>query len=353
MNDQVFEDSLSRRLKRATLQIAEMSPLNLDVAQSIARPRRDTRTRALLRRVLHSRIGIAAALVVGVAFASGTAYAGITLLQAVTQTDPGAAAVYRQDLGETLNLSQTHAGVTLTLTRAYADINRVMITYAVRPAGTKSIYAGFAAPGGEPVVTDSRGQVLAGYDAYFQTDPRSNESVGVVVYDAELVGPSVRDLSLTVTVPGLNIQTRGSSTAVGPFSFHLSVPVISGQAIVLGRTITIDSVRVTLDKVVASPSETRVYLDSSSSLKGIGSKLPIHVTTIRITGKGYDTRTAVITGPTELVDLGSTFQAPDGEQVFTFNNTLFGKHGSFTLTIDGISVGDGVGGPWIVHFVVP
>ena len=189
MNDHVFEDMLSRRLKRATVEIATMSPLNLDVAQSIARRRSDTRTRGLLRRLIHSRIGIAAALVVGVAFASGTAYAGITLLQAVTQTDPGAAAVYRQNLGEALNLSQTQGGVTLTLKRAYADVNRVMITYAVTPSGTKSTYAGFAPSGGQPLVTDSSGQVLAGYDAYFQTDPRTNESVGVVVYDAELAAP--------------------------------------------------------------------------------------------------------------------------------------------------------------------
>jgi hypothetical protein len=348
MNDHVFEDRLSRRLKRATVQIAEMSPLNLAVPQSIARRRSDMRTRALLRRIFRSRTGIAAALVVGVAFASGTAYAGITLLQAVTQTDPGAAAVYRQNLGEALNLSQTRGDVTLTLKRAYADVNRVMITYAVRPAGTKSIYAGFATSGGQPLVTDSRGQVLAGYDAYFQTDSRTNESVGVVVYDAELAAQSVRDLSLTVTVPGLNMQTRSGSTVVGPFSFHLTVPVSSGQAIVLNQTVTVDGVGMTLDKVVASPSETRVYLGSSASLKGIGSKL-----TVRITGKGYDTRTDVIVSPTELVDLGGTFQAPDGEQVFTFNNTLFGKHGNFTVTIDSISVGDRVVGPWVMHFVVP
>jgi Domain of unknown function (DUF4179) len=65
---------------------------------------------------------------------SGTAYAAITILQSVIQSDPGVASVYQQNLGETVNLSQTRDGVTLTLERAYADVNRVLITYDVSTA---------------------------------------------------------------------------------------------------------------------------------------------------------------------------------------------------------------------------
>ena len=67
----------------------------------------------------------------------------------------------------------------------------------------------------------------------------------------------------------------------------------------------------------------------------------------------YDTRAGAITDPTDLVELGNTFQAPNGEEVETFNNTLYGKRGSFTLTIDSIGSSNRVVGPWIFHFVVP
>jgi hypothetical protein len=51
--------------------------------------------------------------------------------------------------------------------------------------------------------------------------------------------------------------------------------------------------------------------------------------------------------------MGITLQAPNGEEIETFNNTLYGKRGSFTLTIDSIGSSDRIVGPWVFHFVVP
>jgi hypothetical protein len=349
MNDYVYDDILSRRLKRATAQVALTTPLNPGIARSIARRPNAAGMRAAPRRLGRSRLTVAVALVVGLVLAAATAYAGITLLQAVTASDPGAAAVYQQNLGEALNLSQTRGGVTLTLERAYADVNRVMITYQVRPAGTKSIFDGFATSTGQPAVTDSRGQVLAGYDAFFQTDPQTNESVGIVVYDAEIAVKNVQELSLRVSVPGLRMRDRsGEPTTVGPFAFTFAVPVASGQTITLDKAVTVRGVVVTLDRVVASASETRVYLRSSIAFAPVEPYL-----TARITGTGYDTRTAVVTGAAGLVALGSTFHAPDGEEVVTFNNTVFGRHGNFTLTIDSIGADERIAGPWAFPFAVP
>jgi hypothetical protein len=262
MNDYVYDDILSGCLKRATAQVAATTPLNAGIARSIARRPNAARLPSAPRRFRRSRIMIAIALVVGVVFAAGTAYAGITLLQSVTESDAGAAAVHQQNLGEALNLSQTRGGVTLTLTRAYADINRVLITYQVQPASPGSIFAGFATTNDQPAVTDSRGQVLAGYDSFFQTDPHTNESVGIAVYDAEIAANNVQALSLRVTVPGLHMSERSGDPP------------------------------------------------------------------------------------------GSTFRAPDGEEVVTFNDTVFGRHGGFVLTIDSIGVGKRIAGPWIFRFAV-
>lgn len=358
MNDHIFEDMLSRRLKRATAEVAEATPLKRGIARSIASHPSDNRKPSAPRRLVRSRIGIAIALVVGVAFASGTAYAGLTLLQAVTQTDPGAAAVYRQNLGEALSLAQTRDGVTVTLERAYADVNRVMITYGVHTSrGAAWTFNGFAMATGQPTVTDSRGHVLRGYDASFETDPLTNETVGMLAYDAELATQNVRDLALNVTVSGINMRSgNGASTVVGPYAFDLRVAMTPGETIQVNRMVIAHDIGVSLDRVVASPSETRIYLRSS---------VPSAPTDVylaaRIIGNGYDTRAAVFTSAGQLLTLGAGFEAPGGEQVVTFTNTLFGKRGSFTLTVESIGVmrtGDGsfgerVAGPWVIHFRVP
>ena len=348
MNHYVSDDMLSRRLKRAADHIAATTPLNTGPAWSTAGHQAGAH-RSLNLPLVRRRIPIAVAVVVAVALASGTAYAAITLMQSVIQTDPGAAAVYRQNLGESLNLSQVRGGVTLTLERVYADVNRVMLTYQVQPAGSPSTFAGFATSTGAPLVTDSRGDALPEYDASFQTDPDTNETVGILVYDAESVAVDGQALSLAVTTPGVRMQAHGGgTTVVGPFAFTISVPVIAGETIAQDKTVTVAGVGVTLDRVVASPSETRVYLHASVALEPTEPYLSAH-----ITGNGYDSRSLVITSPAELIGLGSTFRAPDGEEVVTFNNSLFGKRGSFTLTIESIGAGARIVGPWTFTFVVP
>ncbi len=133
MNDYFLDGALSHRLKRATAEVARSTPLRFVDATPVAR-----------RRAVVVR---AATVSAPPALADLDCYRGcprsgfrrrhnlrgVTLLQSVTQGDPDTAAVYRQNLGETLALSQTRNGVSLTIERAYADVNRVMITYAVNP----------------------------------------------------------------------------------------------------------------------------------------------------------------------------------------------------------------------------
>ena len=348
MNDYFLDGSLSHRLKRATAEVARSTPLGFIDAKPVAPRQAGAANRPRSRRLLRTHIGIAVAVVLGVALAGGTTYAGITLLQSVTEGDPGAAAVYRQNLGETLALSQTRDGVTLKIVRAYADVNGVMITYAVNPHSSTVMYSGFATSTGQPIVSDSLGQTLSGYDAYFQTDPQTNDSVGVIKYDAETIPATVHELALTVTVPGVHIENGAHSIVAGPYAFHFLVQVSAGQSTNVGSTVTVHGVEVTLDRVVATPSETRIYLRAS-----VGFSANEPYLTARITGKSYDSRAGVITDPTELVEVGSSFQAPNGEEAETFNNTLYGKRGSFTVTIDSIGSSNRIVGPWVFHFAVP
>jgi hypothetical protein len=221
-------DMLTYRLKRATAQVAATTSLTPTIATSVVRRRIAAGHRQARGKFLRSRIAVASLLVTAVALASGTVYAGITLLESQTQTDAGAAAVARQNLGVVLNLSQTRDGVKFTLVRGYADVNRAMITYQVQPIRAGTLFAGFATSTGEPSVVDSFGQVLRGYDASFQTDTQSDESVGIVVYDASLATVDAQQLSLKIAIPGLRMQGPSGATLVGPFAFDFTVPVSSG-----------------------------------------------------------------------------------------------------------------------------
>ena len=341
-------DMLTYHLKRATAQVAATTPLAPKFAPSVVRHQVAAGHRATRRKLLRSRIAVASLLVTAVVLVSGTVYAGMTLLKSQTQTDAGAAAVSHQNLGVVLDLSQTRDGVRFTLLRGYADINRVMITYQVQPVRAGILFAGFATPTGEPSVADSFGQVLRGYDASFQTDPQTDKSVGIVVYDASSATVDVKQLSLKVAIAGLRVQSQSGATLVGPFAFDFTVPVSSGQMIVLGKTVVVRGLEVTVGRVVATPSETRVYLRFATVL---GASDPY--VSAYITGQGYNSRTGTITTPAELVDMGSTFREPDGEEVITFNHTLFGKRGKFTLTIASIGADTRVVGPWVFDFVVP
>ncbi|HVB77379.1 MAG TPA: DUF4179 domain-containing protein [Candidatus Nitrosotalea sp.] len=366
MTDRPLESDLSSQFKRAAAQIAAATRLDLDTARPIDWRHHKTGFGSQRKHVLRRPIGLATVLVGGAVFLSGTAYAGISLLQSVLQSDPGAATVYQHNLGETLNLSQTRRGVTLTLIRAYADVNRVMITYSVSTAtGITTNFSGFStsSSSGQPILTDASGQSLTGYDSWFETNSPTHATVGVIVYDAEMAAQSAKDLSLNVAVSGLNMEsTSGVRTVVGPYTFDLTVPVESGQTVPVDQTVTTGDVPVTLDRVVASPSETRVYLRSSAF--AAFSPADWYVTA-HIIGGGYDTRDFVRTTAGQLTTLGSDFLSPDGEEVVTFNNTLYGKHGNFTLMIDAmgavrtgqVTSGESdqtrIAGPWVIHFLVP
>ena len=145
------------------------------------------------------------------------------------------------------------------------------------------------------------------------------------------------------------MQTRdGAPTVVGPFAFSVSVPVVGGQSVTLDKTVTAGGITLTLDRMVASPSETRVYLRASVALEPTEPYLTAH-----ITGNGYDSRNLAITSPAELIGLGAAFRAPNGEEVVTFNNSLFGRRGRFTLTVESLGAGGRIAGPWTFAFVVP
>ena len=73
------------------------------------------------------------AVVAAVVLVTGTVVGAISLLERVAQQTPGWQLAY--DRGETIDLAQTDAGYTITLERAYGDLNQVVTFFTIEHAG--------------------------------------------------------------------------------------------------------------------------------------------------------------------------------------------------------------------------
>lgn len=229
---------------------------------------------------------IVAAVVLIAIIVAGGAYAATSLVdQALNyEANTGTAGIAQRNLGENLNLSQSVCGFTMRVQRVYADANRVVIGYAVSgPSGRHFINGFYAAPtlaveGGRELPRQSGAG--AGMDG--------NETGSYWSYDASAVAGNAKTLRLHLTVP--YVQTTETLTTrdpapvvcetyshvretvmegkptrwveVGPFAFDLTVPVTTSVRVVephlTGQSNA--GTAVTLERIVVTPSETRVYL---------------------------------------------------------------------------------------------
>lgn len=268
----------------------------------------------------------------------GAAY---VVIPAVFNVDAGTRSLIASDLGEPLNLSHTADGYTVTVTRGYADANRVIVAYTIRRTD------------GEPLgqlrpftatVTTAQGVVLVDHGG----GSRDANGGFLDTYDAAPItgNPSDLTLHLTVPSPGSLLETSGTSAPVmsasSPFSFTFTVPFIAGRVANPHEVQTAGGTTVTLERVVVSPTETRAYL---SGLGGTGLYADLSVDEWN---SAHDSGTGV---------QNTIWQTPDGLIACDFPQPLMDKHGEWTLTIKaGPATADGrklTGGPWQFHFVVP
>lgn len=219
----------------------------------------------------------------------GTAPTGIPACQA-TQAEALAACTFAQDASlhqldragqvRHLRADDTAAGVTLTVWRAYADANRLAIAYSLAvPAGDTNPQAARSGttPGlGPPAATDTADRV------YPALDTRSNPATWcplhrcdlplgatTAVYDIGALPLGATTATFRVTIPAVVVggavsapstDTPGNVGTIlqGPWSVTITVPVTPGRSAEVRQTATVDGRPLTLERVVATPLETRV-----------------------------------------------------------------------------------------------
>lgn len=188
-------------------------------------------------------IAAAALLLMGAASA-------ITLLQQASELMPGYRIAYER--AERLGLSQTVGGYAVTLARAYADPNQLILMFTVRgPQGDTQAVV-------RADVVDAAGRSyldIAGGDVRAEID---NASASVSSYQ---VPPGIGEaLTLTATVPQLMPYEKVPSPS-GPWVFHFAVPVHPAIVMKPDETVTAAGVPVTLRTVRMTATSVRVQLD--------------------------------------------------------------------------------------------
>ncbi len=288
--DKAYTTPTPLRMRGAFMRLLQEQPVD-DPASDDRGGRFPHRTWRPRRRTLSVAAAVAvAALVTGSAFAA----------QAIINHDfdyfvngdvPAAGSAAHQTptdetpiLGSAVNLSRTICGYTVTVNRLYADVNRAVVGFTITWAGTHAAESYYLTP----TLTDGRGS-----DLRFLTgagdNPHGNVSGNAAVFDASSIAHAGTTLALRLTIPGLRQLQPGATlpahrscvsvgkpfqdahvaggllyrvTTTGSFTFDVTAPVtFSVRALDLNQTLTSShGTKVTLERVVVTPSEARVYL---------------------------------------------------------------------------------------------
>jgi hypothetical protein len=332
-------------------EIAEQEvPASLDLwpaIQARVQPRRRSSRWAQLMPA--TRLGWAfMALVLCLAFGA-VAYAVVPVVSRLFQQEAGLRHVEQANLVQELNLSQTVDGVTVTLERAYADANRIVVGFTIKDPNGQRYEAGHL------TLTDMAGTVfsatigfgMTGQSDILQVSLPPGEGANVICFDAASVegAPVELDLRLVMEVrefvlsldapepPPTPISPPDEPPAsmvvealpvpegdiLGLFTFEFSVPFIPGRVAEVNQTVEAAGVAVCLERVVVTPSETRAYLHFDSPSGEVEWGIPIAM----LQAPGED-------GKSYTGYVGS--YGPASYQ-YGFLAPLYNRQGEWTLTV--------------------
>jgi len=248
-------------------------------------------------------------------------------------------------LGRDLNIARRSCIYTIAIRQVYADVNRVVVASTLSgPRG--QVFQSSVLPA-QPIVTDARGVTLRQIDG--EEMPVAGAARGQAdVFDAAGSATTTTPLVLHLRFPPLqalesvgepappashpcayarepyqNIQGGDGSVhpvaVSGAFAFTLTAPVTSSvRALNVNRTATSRrGTAITLERVITTPSETRVYLRGPTATDVAGG--PPIASVLNVGGKKIN--------GTVAQDLGG------GREAVSFGENLYHDHGAWLLTV--------------------
>jgi len=334
---------------------------------------RRSRRLAVMRRRTRIVLGgvLAAVLLTG-----ATVYAALPILtplvdQALRSSgaDSGSNQIAVRNLGRHVDLGQSACGYTMTVTRVYADANRVVVGYTVQAP------AGRADPIALLTLTDASGKILPRFEELGFGRSGSGQAPAALgnyaAFDASgLTGGSVLSLRLTVrlhafewldhplpadvpceTYPPVIHGSVARGVAVNqPLWFDLQAPIDPRARVAAPRQLVeANGITLDLERVVVTPSETRLSLRIPPSLRDMLHAGFFHYTLV-VDGRTYgdvyptDSRVnaadAVIGSPLRSVSLNVSLYEARGDWIILVHSNDPRYSAPWTFHLAGASLLD-------------
>jgi HEAT repeats len=233
-----------------------------------------------------------------------------------------------------LNLSKDIDGYTITLKEAYADANQVLVEYtATRDADHQSVAGDL-----DTTLRTHQGITLRG-DGGIGFGPLFTMSFDFE--PATMPATSTRTLSLHLIINNI-LGFAPPSFARNPVTIDFSLPFHPGRVVIMHKTVTVAGKSVTLERMVATPSETRFYLNANDT--------QLYNDSFSLTDNGRNVNVIDISiGGITNRDGSTNITQPLTSEVLNFD-PLFASHAECVLMI---SAPAGIhAGPWFFHFTV-
>lgn len=240
------------------------------------------------------RLRAATIALLGVVLLGGAGYTLLPVLAEAFGLHTGTQAILTNNLGRDVTLSQTIEGFTITIERVYADANQIVIGYTITGPANRTFNNIMAwgeldqTPGHavarSPILTDAAGNEIDGGLGGAQPGMHGNTAAALLTYDGVGIDNTAPVVQLHLRIGELSAYERLGDdqfrdvTVNAPFEFDLRVPVEPGRVATLHLARDVGGTVVTLERVVTTPTGTRV------SLRGVGPNADVQ---LRAGGETY------------------------------------------------------------------
>jgi len=248
-------------------------------------------------------------------------------------------------LAQELELNQTINGITVSLERAYADSNVVLVGFTVNGPDTRyqAEISGLSTDDGQNL----SGMIGVGTGSK-EIIGNLNSSATIYTFDASTLKDVPSELNLILEVSVADLPMIGESkTLAGPFRFEFDVPFHFGKSIDIGKTVEAAGIPITLEQVTISHWGVKALFQSPDGDK----YMPI----VSLTLPNGNSAGGVISKHTEVSIVQyftGDFMRQSGEWTVTVKELVFPPE-SPTAGTHPESDTMRLAGPWVFHFDVP
>lgn len=282
---------------------------------------------------------------------AGTAYAASTVIQELFQRFAGH--IEKAGLVQELNISQTIDGITVSLERAYADSNVVLLGYTVSGPDKKynSYVTGLLTEDGQNIPELMEIGTVPGSEAILGEWGESERLAIIAAFNSSAIQAIPSELNLKLEIQVAEVSMFGvQQRLTGPFILKFSLPFNTGNVVEVNQTVEAAGIPITLEKVEISPWVTQVVVQFHPPYDS--NNHPVPIITLELPAGNPDSK-GFMTTPSGQYFLGD-FTSEHGEGIVTIRELVLPPDKSIQQPgTHPASDTERVTGPWIFRFQIP